>query len=160
MNDTIPLWIQSSLQCLFQGSDNILINSNLKEECINHRFALYLEMNKPEIFSEYYVDVEYDKNCSNEKYIIAHGQRKLIRPDIIIHKRNDNHEDNLIAFECKKKYLNKNDRDKLIALSVKGYNYKKCFGISYLPNRDYFRFYENGKDTGRNITKGDCKIWK
>ncbi len=47
-------------------------------------------------FSSYDIDCEYNRDLGKEKYL----ENKLIRPDIIIHKRNTN--ENLLAIEVKK----------------------------------------------------------
>lgn len=142
MNDIIKEWIETSLRDLFTSNDLELINRELKEECINHRLAFYLEKNKPPQYSHYYIDLEYNKNAAYEKSIDINGITKFIRPDILVHKRTDDIHDNLIAFECKKRYLNANDKEKLISLLGNGYNYQVCLGVSYQPLKEYFLIYK------------------
>lgn len=160
MEAIIKQWIEISLGELFNSNDIQLIDRKLKEECINHRLAFYLERNKPNIYSAYYVDLEYNKNNRDEKSIQFQGAKKFIRPDIIIHLRNDDITDNLIAFECKKLHLNSNDKAKLKGLLGNGYNYKVCLGISYQPNRNYFLVYESnrGFNKPRQIWKNQCQL--
>ena len=143
MEEIIKKWILNSLKDLFECDDINLIDRELKEECINHRLAVYLERNKPEEYCGYYIDLEYNKNCNSEKAIIYLNVPKYIRPDILIHKRLEDINDNLVAFECKKGYLNKNDKIKLRGLKKDGYNYRVCIGISYQPNKDYFLLYSD-----------------
>jgi hypothetical protein len=132
--------IIESLKILIQR-DLGIINNKVKEECINHRLACYLEKlinENPNNNLHYDVDLEYNKNYKNPKKIIVdeNNNEKAIRPDIIIHKRDSN--DNLIAFEIKKDYTNKNDFQKIKGL-VRQHNYSYGCLISYLPGKDYMR---------------------
>lgn len=160
MNPKLSTWITQSLLDLFTSSDNQIIDRNLKEECINHRFALYLEKNKPPVYYNYYIDVEYDKNGSEMKTRLENGVPKIIRPDILVHKRTDDINDNLLAIECKKGYLNSNDKTKLNWLLGNGYNYQACIGFSYQPSKDYFMVYEMDKQFNkpRRISKKICVL--
>lgn len=160
MNEIIKSWIEQSLRDLFRSNDNRLIERKLKEECINHRFAFYLERNRPDQYAEYYIDLEYDKNASEKKSISLNGVPKYIRPDILIHRRTDNIHDNLIALECKKGYLTPNDKNKLKGLKGNGYNYQICLGISYQPLKEYFLIYkhENRFKNPSHIGKYKCVI--
>jgi hypothetical protein len=148
MRPDIQNWIEQSLRDLFEN-DTSLIDRKLKEECINHRFAVYLGKNRPSQYSQYYVDLEYDKNAYNAKEIEVSGSRIRIRPDILIHRRMDDIADNLVAFECKKSYLSKNDKEKLRGLLGNSFNYQVCLGISYLPGDHDFLIYRQGNSFGR-----------
>ena len=160
MNAIIKNWLKKSLRELFNSSDIELINRKLKEECINHRLAYYLEKYKPQQYSAYYVDLEYNKNNIDEKAVLVQGVPKHIRPDILIHRRTEDVHDNLIAFECKKAYLNANDKAKLRGLLCNGYNYQICLGISYQPNKDIFLIYENDREFNnpRHVGKNQCQL--
>jgi hypothetical protein len=160
MNKKLKKWIENSLFEIFNSSDNDLINRKLKEECINHRFAYYLEKNKPIEYHDYYVDVEYNKNGFNEKTLKIDDLINVIRPDILIHKRIDDISDNLLAIECKISYLIKNDKQKLNGLLGNGFRYKEAIGISYQSNKDYFLIYEKNTEfkKSRRICKNICKI--
>lgn len=141
MVNEYKVWITESLKSFFSSCDRDLIDRKLHEECINHRLALHFEKCRPLLFDQYYIDLEYNKNKSNEKSIQYEGIPKYIRPDIIIHRRTEDTTDNLIALECKLNYLTKNDKLKLEHLSLPEYNYKLCLGISYQPNKEYFLIY-------------------
>ncbi len=119
-------------------SDNSLIQRRLNEVCLNHKLANYLEFGVKHILKLKWVDVdlEYDKNYKDKKFIQTKHGKRAIRPDILIHKREDNSK-NLFALECKKGYLNKNDREKLSILLQYPYDYSLTCGISYLPDKDY-----------------------
>ena len=160
MEAIVKKWIEKSLFDLFHSNDTELIDRKLKEECINHRLAYYLEKNRPEQFSLYYIDLEYDKKNLVNKYISYKGEKKHIRPDIVIHRRTSSLSDNLIAFECKKNYLNINDKLKLISLLGNEYNYQACIGLSYQPNKPYFLIYEGVNEFQKpiRIMKDLCKL--
>ena len=92
-----------------------LINRDVHEDCINHRFAFYLEINLGLFFnienhkklSEIYnlsVDAEYNKNYKEPK---RYGDKTSYAiPDIIIHQRNSN-DYNLLMVEAKKEEYKK-----------------------------------------------------
>ena len=95
----------------------------------------------PTCLSGVTVDVEYDKNYYRAKEIEdSDGQTYKIRPDILVHKREDNL-NNQIAIECKKSYLNKLDKIKLKKLLEPSYSHKLSLGISYQPQKKYLLFY-------------------
>ena len=137
--------IEQALQILVEN-DRSIIDKRVKEECITHKFAIYIEkfLNDGNLELEYDVDIEYDKNLANNKKIIeAQEQEISIRPDILVHKRHT-HDFNLIAIEVKKGYSNRHDLEKIKRLLNDPYNYSFGFFISYLPDIDYFRvkFYQ------------------
>ena len=137
--------IEQALKILIEN-DGSIIEKQVKEESINHQFALYIEklLNEVDLESKYVVDIEYDINLDNNKKIIeAQEQEISIRPDILIHKRHT-HDFNLIAIEVKKGYSNRHDLEKIKRLLNDPYNYSFGFFISYLPDIDYFRvkFYQ------------------
>ena len=84
-------WVIKSLRKLLEKDIN-LIRRKVKEECINHRLATYLEEFSPKEYSHAIVDLEYNKNYDKDKAIEgSDGKIHKIRPDIIIHKREDNY---------------------------------------------------------------------
>jgi hypothetical protein len=144
MNHTqIIQLIESSLLEIYR-CDPELLDRRVKEECINHRLAYYFETLFSQIIQDdmpYVVDLEYDKNLDlgNKMVTNLEGQPISIRPDVIIHKRT-NHGDNLLAVEAKKEYLLKADKNKLEKLLLHPFYYQFTVGISYFPNRTYFRY--------------------
>jgi hypothetical protein len=151
MEHNLKIWIEESLLEFFSSNDNSLIDRKLKEECINHRLAYYIEKRKPEAFSGYYIDVEYNKNGYDQKTLKIDNEIKTIRPDILIHKRIDNILDNLLAIECKIGYLNKHDKNKLRGLLGTGFKYQEAIGLSYQSNRDYYLLYIKERDYNNPI---------
>ncbi|HRF28438.1 MAG TPA: hypothetical protein PL051_02255 [Candidatus Saccharibacteria bacterium] len=83
---------------LHEQDKQALIDGNLYELTISHRLAVYLE----EEFPKYAVDCEYNTNINGQvdRYKRSTEDKK-IRPDIIVHKRNDS-ESNLLVVEVKK----------------------------------------------------------
>lgn len=81
----------------FNDQDKIdLWNVRIYEPTMSHRIAVYLEKE----FKQYNIDCEYDKNFKDPK---TNSSREIIRPDIIIHKRNNRDSpDNRVVFEIKK----------------------------------------------------------
>lgn len=127
-----------------QHFDKLILKRKPKEECINHRFAFYLEILFPQIIHDdmfYNVDIEYNRNLEEKSKDVENEPDKFIsiRPDIIIHKRADNR-DNLLAIEAKYGSLHKHDILKLEKLLLPPFNYAFSVGISYLPKQPYFRY--------------------
>lgn len=139
MEDSIK-WVKDSLEDFFKKNSE-LIEKNLKEECINHQFACSLERHRPQAFSGYSVDVEYDKRGSDDKKMIEDKTNKevCIRPDIIVHSRGN--DVNVLAIECKKTYLVKKDKEKLKKLSNQPYSYRTVLGIGYGQGKENYLLY-------------------
>ena len=89
----------------------------------------------------YKVDIEYDRHLAekNKEIEIAPDVYLSIRPDIIIHKREDDRH-NLIAIEAKYDSLTKHDYLKLEKLLRPPYNYTFTVGVSYSPKTNHFRY--------------------
>ena len=111
--EAIELIISSLFELI--KNDKYLLEWKLKEECINHKLASYINSILPYYCHEdqrYDVDIEYDKNYADLKEArMPDGTRRYIRPDIIVHNRGTNLE-NLIAIEVKKHYCGQRDSDK------------------------------------------------
>jgi len=137
MNNLQKCVIQALKKLLQFDSD--LIETQPKEECINHKLAQYLEeiLKSSMIIRTENVDIEYDKYKNGDKKT---SQGKKIRPDIIVHQRRSGKENNLIVIEAKKSYPSKHDRDKVEDL-MENQIYRYFLGvlISYLPNKAYIR---------------------
>jgi hypothetical protein len=140
-DNNIPPWILNSLCDLFV-TDRILFSRSIKEECINCAFVRHLYNNIVPELDGYFIDIEFDKmiteNNTNTKKI---QYNNAIRPDILIHRRTKNLNENYAVIECKKGYLNSNDKSKLLEFSKTNFCYKFCLGISYLIHKSYWRLY-------------------
>lgn len=129
--------IEDALNNLF-SIDKIILDAKLKEECINHVIAVYikksLDANTDFKDEKYFVDLEYNKitKTGGPKKSI---KGKNIRPDIIIHKRDDEEENNLCVLEIKKNYCIKADKDKIIGLLKSNLKYKYGFAVSLKLDR-------------------------
>ncbi|SDF93404.1 hypothetical protein SAMN05421827_102167 [Pedobacter terrae] len=142
--DNIRSWLEESLRSL-AFADQILLERRVKEECINHRLARFLELCYPSVFHDEFpanldIDLEYNKNVNEGAKMleIENGVLISIRPDIIVHHRLNN-SSNILAVEAKLDYLRPGDRIKLSGLVKEPYNYLYSVGISYLPEKKYFR---------------------
>jgi hypothetical protein len=87
-----------------QSNDKYLLEHNLGERCIAHRFAVHLEAQ----FPDWDVDCEYNRNGDELKEMpLSEECKALLRktdrvvPDIIIHKRGAEGP-NLLAIEVKR----------------------------------------------------------
>jgi hypothetical protein len=140
-------------------SDNDLIKTQPKEECINHRFARCLErvLSDKGLLDLCDVDIEYDKYMEGEKKV---SDGRNIRPDILIHERRSGDKNNLIVIEAKKGYETEKDRMKVIDLvSSNKYRYSVGAVVSYFPRRDYVRIkFFDGNWTIYRLDKNDFSI--
>jgi hypothetical protein len=122
--------------------DSELLSRKVREECVNHRLAFYIEALYEEVVGDdrlYCIDLEYNKNLGRSDKVVedANGRKIRIRPDIIVHKR-DSNKDNLIAIEAKHELNSPHDIWKLTRLLDEPYNYTYAAGISYYPKQNYF----------------------
>lgn len=118
----------------FLSIDKELFLNRVSERTLCGRLMLHLynKMMQNESLSNYYVDVEYNRNKRGIKTIIKTikgPEDKIIRIncDLIIHSRNKNYfQDNLIALEMKKTERKKADKqadkDRLKALTKKSFD--------------------------------------
>lgn len=106
--------VDTALLCL-KINDSLLFDFeiDIPEVSISHRLGLYLQV----LFNGFDVDCEYNRHLGSVKK----ANNKIVRPDIVIHKRKkDTH--NSLVIEVKTKYNAKEikkDLDKLIALTTK-----------------------------------------
>ena len=146
---------------IFYVKDKYLIDNDIHERSMTHKLAIYLE----ELFKEYDVDCEYNKNISESKKIhdieseiqkirkIEKDEYKdsvVVFPDITIHKRG-NKLKNLLVIEVKKDNAIKNNKEeidilKLKAYTSKGLNYRYGIYINLKNSREkvVIKKFENG----------------
>lgn len=163
MNELQELVVKT-LELLIRN-DIELIKNQPREECINHKFAQYLEklLKKRDVLTklELDVDVEYDKYKEDEK---KSSCGRNIRPDIIVHKRKSGNKNNLMVIEAKKNYINKKDKCKIMDLvKSKDFKYSLGVGVAYLPNRNYMKikfFLLSGMWETYQLNKEDFRIKK
>lgn len=149
-NDEIKRRVNSALDRLYE-TDKFLIDNNLCEPCINHRFGLYLQ----EIFPEHFVDCEYNRSHIGDE----NDQKRIIQDDvngnyvdIIIGRRTRLPADDFLCFETKM-WSNANqqaisrDKQKLVVLTGGGqFEYKYGFRIVFGPTREevVIEVYQDG----------------
>ncbi len=129
-----------------------LYKNDIHENTFSHRIAVYLE----KYFKKYNVDCEYNKILGDKK-VNERGEK--IRPDIIIHKR-DNMNCNILIIEIKKagnKSIKfENDINKLKKSQNLNYNLGAVIGIlkntinlifiKFGNETDHFRFNDSGEE--------------
>jgi hypothetical protein len=117
------------------SDDAKILNRELFETTINHRLAVYLEQNlQPTRYSDYHVDIEYNRYYQNEKLLQTMEGLIAVRPDIIIHTRmrQDANPQHLLIVEAKKGKTTEHDRVKIKGfLSDPKYRYQFGLAISY-----------------------------
>lgn len=141
-------------------TDKDLIETQPKEESINHKLAQYLEavLREKNLLGPCSVDMEYNKYREDEK---KSSNGRYIRPDIIFHKRRSGNENNLIVIEAKKNYDNRGDREKVMNLvNSRDYQYSVGAVISYFPERKYVKvkFYVEGEWKKYLLSKTDFTL--
>ncbi len=110
--------IKDSLKEFAEKDWQDLIKIDAHEITLAHRIAVYLE----DKFKGYNIDLEYNRDKNEIK---RDSKEDIIRPDIIIHRRNT--DDNLCIFEIKKCSVNdeKAKKDiKKLKDAIKKYGYK------------------------------------
>jgi hypothetical protein len=112
-----------------------ILNRELHETTINHRFAYYIENNlKKNDWKIYNVDIEYNRFYENPKMLKINDIDEIVRPDIIIHSRMNNNinPQHLIVVEAKKGAISNHDINKIKHfISDNHYNYLFGLTISY-----------------------------
>jgi len=140
--------IRHALKALYK-EDKYLFDKGLCERCILHRFAVNLERQN---FKDYHVDCEYNKSHLGEittNKMVSNINGNYI--DIIITKRNDNPQDDLICFEVKKwnNYDKRaKDRENLIILTggIKfDYDYGLYIIFGKTIDKTKIEIYKSGK---------------
>jgi hypothetical protein len=150
----------------FGKLDVKLLEYSIDEYAFPHHIACYLE----EKFSRYGYDVdcEYNKvgtegqvkKGNSQDRDISPSKKKGLRPDIIIHQRGNERENNLLVIEIKKEE-NRNisrDRKKLRDFTLQeGGQLQYKYGLLLLISRKTFtvrgEFFENGKRSPEKIDK-------
>lgn len=110
------------------------MENDLHEQSITHKLAEHLQNI---IGDSWNVDCEYNKNKSAEEYIkkIIYAKypndkeikTKVVKPDIVIHKRGENN--NLLALEVKKSKGNNTYKD-IDEIKLENYTNEEC-GLKY-----------------------------
>ena len=149
----------------FYTEDSDLLDRDVNERSITHRFAVYLEQFFPEW--DYHIDCEYNRNYREPKYLGLEPEdikflnnnlqsndteARTVYPDIIIHRRNYN-DQNLLVIEAKKEKPSTKaeslDIRKLRAFTnlTDGNPYKYQWGLHVIFEKDSprLKWFENGE---------------
>lgn len=128
----------------FRKHDFQLLEISADERAATHRIACYLQ----KYFPGWNVDCEYNRRGRNPKKLDG----ELVRPDIIIHRRNSR--ENLLCIEAKKSggSLDEldDDRKRLAEFTQYAGEYKYPFGLLIIlslttPYKIDYEWYKNGK---------------
>ena len=138
--------VECALRKLYD-KDRFLIEQQINEPCICHKFAEYLQ----EHFYEYNVDCVYNRHGKLVKEADGISYERgsktdFIYPDILVHVRG-NDERNILAVEAKKKYYDKKDdyaKLRFLTDKNKGYDYKLGLFIRFLRGGPKFIWFESG----------------
>jgi len=122
--------VSTALDELYSKDEHLIIYE--AHECsIVFRFAHYLQnlLDAHEVFAQYNLDVEYNRNGRQPKRIP--NNRNGVRPDVIIHRRGLNTH-NLLIMEFKPPWdrYTFNDRQKLKAFTQNSGEYAFQLGLS------------------------------
>lgn len=129
----------------FRMQDLQLLELSADERAATHRIACYLQ----KYFPDWHVDCEYNRRGREQKKIDA----VLVRPDIIIHRRNTNQ--NLLCIEAKKagKLASDidEDRKKLCEFTTQKREFRYHFGLLMhislkVPYKIDFEWFHNGEE--------------
>ena len=148
--------VNIAIGVLFKN-DIFLLENNVHERSIAHKLAEYLQVQ----FLDWDVDCEYNRKGLETKILEnirqCSEQRKTdsVLPDIIIHKRNTNH--NLIVVEIKTN--NQDDAcdiEKLKLFTANDGKYKYSLGLFIKFNRNNkpsMRWFQNGNEEKGGLSK-------
>lgn len=136
--------IENDHDLIILPQDNIVYEDNNEEEqlerilhevCINHRLAVYLEEYVNQYLnSKYKVDLEYNRCYKNKKAVIINGEKKVRRPDIIIHSRaiKNIHPQHFLIIEAKKHHPSDEDIQKIRGfIDDPDYHYQMGLAVVY-----------------------------
>ncbi len=127
----------------FNKNEQYLIINDLSERCICSKLAAYFERHfSVTEFSDYSIDVEYNRGNPNDARAIKSLNNKNIVVDIIIHKRGCDatlEDNNLVCMEMKKEYkytdIN-NDIKRLKKLTNHRYGFNYAVGLMLLVRKN------------------------
>ena len=139
--------VEKAVDDLYLRDLDLLEREN-NEVTISCKLAQYLFLK----FSGYRVDCEYNRHLNNIKKMNLDDTIKIIKPDIIIHKR-DIDKDNLVYIEIKTDHNNKSREEDYkrikAATDSKGeYRYKLGIFIDFNRNKDNLltRYFQDGEE--------------
>lgn len=130
--------VEKAIEIVYENDESLIIRK-ANERSIVFRFGLYLyEIIKNSNFSDFDIDVEYNRNGNDIKRIPSRPNGSF--PDLIIHKRGVN-TDNLLVVEFKTEWSNQTQQDdvkKIRDFMNKEGKYKFRYGATILIKEDDF----------------------
>ncbi len=112
--------------------------ASIRENVVAFRIGVFLEARDE--FREYIIDSEYNRDVAAND-LKRRSTGGAIRPDLVVHKRTGNNEDNLLALEVKwsnsQPEAIQDDRHKLADIKQK-YEYPFCVLLILPRNLDNF----------------------
>lgn len=136
--ELINIFESANKRFLAENADFILSNVAERSLCSTLGQYIYLEIRNSQ-YSEYHVDVEYNRNKGHAKTIYNADLKVVsIVCDLIVHSRGEIIEkDNLIALEMKKSYRPKrekeDDKSRLVVMTRDSYDGVWSFDGKTLP---------------------------
>lgn len=146
--------VRYALDRLYEA-DHFLIDMDLCEPSVNHRFAMYLQ----EAFPGYFVDCEYNRShVGQDSGLKQVTSRRGNYIDVVVGMRNGNPDDDLICFETKRwnnrSRFGDRDRAKLRTLTA-GERFSYDYGLYLVFGRTRqeveFELYQGGTITLQGI---------
>ena len=126
----------------FNENEKYLIVNDLSERCICSKLASYFDRYLPRSeFSDYSVDVEYNRGNNDNERAIKRLDNKNIVVDIIIHKRGCDTTygfGNLVCMEMKKEYKHADisgDIERLQKMTDYSYGFNYELGVMLLVRK-------------------------
>ena len=139
--------VEEAVDDLYSKDFDLLEREN-NEVTISCKLAQYLFLK----FPGYRVDCEYNRHLNNIKRMNLDNTRKIIKPDIIIHKRGID-KDNLVYIEIKTDHNDKSRKEDYkkikAATDSKGeFRYKLGIFIGFNRNKDNLltRYFQDGEE--------------
>jgi len=138
------------------------LNRELHETALNHRLAFYIEQGLLELkISNYNVDIEYNRNFSDQKRVKINGVRIPVRPDILVHKRMRITEEtpHLLIVEAKKHKTIGHDINKVQGfMEDREFKYKFGLTISYAYDSTKVKAVLYYRDDQNKIKKENIEV--
>ncbi len=156
MEQKLTNLLTESIEILYEKDQHLIDLGGMEQACVARIIIYMSELIKvaDSRFSElqeYDLDCEYNKHVKGAKKILSdNGSEILIRPDLVLHKRGDDHS-NLMAVEFKmwSNTKNSNDRKKLESLTKSagygGYGYEIGFSVKIGKECPHTSIYKNGE---------------
>lgn len=179
-NELLTIFYRANQDFLMMDESNILRDVSERSLCSSLACKIGNQIRNTR-FSEYYADVEYNRNGDKIKAILENGPNgevviATVVCDLILHSRGEKNKDNLIAVEMKKsgrpEIEIENDSNRLKALTnerANNYSYGSDLnvatvsdfeiGILYIIDKDNktveIRIFAGGKEFSRECNSFD-----